>query len=191
MSKARLLILGVVVVAVATACGGNDSGDADAVASIEDVVTTTTAVAGTADSELAADEDAVLAFATCMRDEGIDFPDPVVDSDGNVGFDLLAFRDLAEVDQTELEEAFEPCAPLLSGVNFGFDQIFETEFQDQLVAFSGCMRENGFDMPDPDFSALTTTGEVYPELDLDDPDFEVAFTACEETLPGIPGIAGD
>ncbi len=189
MSKKRFLILALAVAVVMTACSGNDSVETDAVASIQDVATTTT-IAGATGDELAADEDAVLAFAACMRDGGIDFPDPVVDSEGNVGFDLLALRDLVEVDQAEIEKAFEPCASLLAGVNFGFDRIFETEFQDQLVAFSGCMRENGFDMPDPDFSALTTTGQIYPEFDLEDPDFEAAFETCEETLPGIPGIAG-
>ena len=90
----------------------------------------------------------------------------------------------------ELEAAFEPCAPLLEGVNFGFDRIFEAEFQDDLVSFSVCMRANGFDMPDPDFSALTTTGQLYPEeIDPTDPDFEPAFEACQDTLPGIPGIS--
>ena len=52
------------------------------------------------------------------------------------------------------------------------------------------MRDNGFDMPDPDFANLTTTGRLYPEFDLDDPDFESAFEACQDSLPGIPGIAG-
>ena len=177
----------VLLTLIATACGGDDEGG-DAVASLEDVATTTSAAP--ADDELDGDEAAVLEFAACMRDGGIDFPDPVVDSNGNVGFDLFALRDLADVDQAEIEAAFEPCAPLLQGVNFGFDRVFETEFQDELVAFSACMRDNGFDMPDPDFSALTGTGQLYPEFDLEDPDFESAFEACEESLPGIPGISG-
>ncbi|MCP4966285.1 MAG: hypothetical protein GY926_13765 [bacterium] len=176
----------VLLTLIAAACGGDDSSDA--VASLEGVATTTSTAP--VEDELDDDEAAVLEFAACMRDGGIDFPDPVVDSNGNVGFDLLALRDLADVDQTEIEAAFEPCAPFLQGVNFGFDRVFETEFQDELVEFSACMRANGFDMPDPDFSALTGTGQLYPEFDLDDPDFETAFEACEESLPGIPGISG-
>lgn len=189
MSKPKYWVAVVAIVMVA-ACGGDDSGDGDGVASIDDVVSTTTVAAEADADELAMDEQAVLEFAACMRDGGLDFPDPVVDSDGNVGFDLLALRDLADVDQADLEAAFEPCAPLLAGVNFGFDQVFETEFQDDLVAFSACMRDNGFDLPDPDFSALTGTGQLYPEFDLEDPDFELAFENCQDTLPGIPGIAG-
>ena len=190
MSKWNYWIAPIALVVIAAACGSDESSNDGAVASIDDVASTTTVAPGQEPDELAIDEDAVLEFAACMRDAGIDFPDPVVDAEGNVGFDLLSLRDLADVDQAEIEEAFEPCAPLLAGVNFGFDQIFDTEFQDELVAFSACMRDNGFDLPDPDFSALTSTGQLYPEFDLDDPDFETAFESCQDNLPGIPGIAG-
>lgn len=190
MRKPRFLLAAFVIALIAAACGGDDASDGNAVASIDDVATTTTIATGEEADELGMDEDAVLEFAACMRDGGIDFPDPVIDSDGNLGFDLLALRDLADVDQGEIEKAFEPCAPLLAGVNFGFDRVFDAGFQDELVAFSACMRDNGFDMPDPDFTALTGTGQLYPEFDLEDPDFESAFEACEDSLPGIPGISG-
>jgi hypothetical protein len=171
------------------ACGGDDA-QAEGVASIDDLSTETTAVpAPSVDDELSVDEEKVLEFAACMREQGIDFPDPVVDSDGNVGFDLMALRELADVDRTEVEAAFEPCAVLLEGVNFGFDRFFDAEFQDDLVAFSACMRANGFDMPDPDFTGLSDGEPLYPPFDLDDPDFEPAFDACRDALPGIPGIA--
>ena len=175
---------------VAAACGGDDDGS-DGVASIDDIAATPAeddpvASPGSARS----DEAAVLEFASCMRDEGIDFPDPNVDADGNVGFDLASLRSLSELDQTEVETAFESCLDLLAGVSFGFERIFDADFQDDLVAFAGCMRDNGFDMPDPDFAALTTTGEIFPEmLDITDPDFESAFDACQDTLPGIPGLS--
>lgn len=178
-----------VVSLLAASCSGGD--DDGGVASIDDVSTeTTTTAAPTSDGgEPAIDEEKVLDFAACIREQGIDFPDPVVDADGNVGFDLMALRELTDVDEDELRAAFEPCADLLVGVNFGFDQVFDAEFQDDLVAFSGCMRDNGFDMPDPDFAALTEGGPLYDDFDVNDPDFEAAFDACRDTLPGIPGIA--
>ncbi len=43
-------------------------------------------------------EEGVLEFAQCMREEGIDFPDPTFDIDGNPGFNEL---------NIENEEAFE------------------------------------------------------------------------------------
>lgn len=153
-------------------------------------MTTTTSAAS--DEPAGTDEEKVLEFAACMRDGGIDFPDPIVDADGNVGFDLNAMSDLSEVDETEIEAAFEPCAQYLEGVNFGFERIFETEFQDQVVAFAGCMRENGIDMPDPDFSGIMDGRPLFADWqpEPDDPDFEAAFEACEDQLPGIPGITG-
>lgn len=186
-------LLGIALLAVVAAgCSGDDADDG--VASIEDLSgsTTSTVEAPGGEDELALDEDKVLTFAACMRDGGIDFPDPVVDSDGNVGFDLMAMRDLGEVDEAELQAAFEPCVEYLEGVNFGFERVFETEFQDEVVVFAGCMRENGIDMPDPDFSGILEGSPLFPgwEPELDDPDFEAAFEACEDLLPGIPGIAG-
>ena len=179
-----------VLALVVAACGGG--GESEGVASIADLSQVTTSTAAPLADDLVIDEEKVLAFAACMRDGGIDFPDPVVDSDGNVGFDLMAMRDLAEVDEEEINAAFEPCVFHLEGVNFGFERVFDAEFQDEVVVFAACMRDNGIDMPDPDFSGIMEGRPLFPgwEPELDDPDFEVAFEACEDLLPGIPGIAG-
>ena len=52
-------------------------------------------------------EEGVLEFSQCMREEGIDFPDP---TPGEFGF--FAFRD-ADVDWSseQVQEAFEICQP--------------------------------------------------------------------------------
>ena len=52
-------------------------------------------------------EEGLLTFARCMREEGLDFPDP---KPGEFGF--FAFRD-AEVDFNDpaFQEAFEICQP--------------------------------------------------------------------------------
>lgn len=192
MKTTKYLLLGAVLALTAAACGGDDSGS-DGVASIEDLSTdtTSTTVATATDDELSIDEDQLLEFTSCMRDEGIDFPDPIVDADGNVGFDLMSMRDMATVDEDEMQAAFDSCFQYLEGVNFGFERIFDAEFQDQVVVFAGCMRENGIDMPDPNFSRIMEGEPLFPgwEPELDDPDFEAAFEACEDLLPGIPGIA--
>lgn len=184
------MLIGVVLALLVAGCGRDDN-QAEGVASIDDLSTATTATtaAPSGEEELAIDEEKALEFAACMREQGIDFPDPVVDSEGNVGFDLNTLRKLAESPREDIEAAAEPCIGLLEGVNFGFDRIFDAEFQDDLVAFSGCMREHGFDMPDPDFTAVANGEPLYPPFDLDDPDFDAAFDACRDTLPGIPGIA--
>lgn len=191
MSKSIAAVLFSLALVAAACSGGEDDGDGG-VASIDDVVTAPeeSAPAAADDAADGGDEVAVLEFAACMRTAGVDFPDPEVDADGNVGFDLQAMSALSDVDETELESAFESCASLLEGVSFGFEQVFESEFQDAVLEFSACMRENGFDMPDPDFSRLTTDGQVFSEqIDIDDPDFEGAFEVCQDTLPGIPGLS--
>ena len=101
-----LLVIGVGFVLLVSGCGGDDSAS-EGVASIDDLSaeTTVTTAAPSAD-ELTIDEDKVLEFAACMREQGIDFPDPVVDSDGNVGFDLMSLRKFADVDRETMEAAF-------------------------------------------------------------------------------------
>jgi len=184
-----LLVITVGFLMLVGGCGGSDSAS-EGVASLDDLAAETTATTATPSAdEVAIDEEKVLEFAACMREQGIDFPDPVVDSEGNIGFDLMSLRKFADVDRETMEAAAEPCVPLLVGVNFGFDRIFDAEFQDDLVAFSACMRQNGFDMADPNFTGLADGEPLYPPLDVNDPDFEPAFDACRDTLPGIPGIA--
>ncbi len=167
---------------VATACGGEDDV-ADGVASLSDQAMTTTVVAASA---ISSDEQALLAFTRCMRDEGVDLADPTVDADGNVGFSPSALASLRDIDQDAARAAFEECADHLEGVSLGFELLQDAQFQDDLVAFSQCMRDNGFDLPDPDFGSIAEPGGLYgDQVDPNDPDFEAAFEACEEVLPGF------
>ena len=53
-------------------------------------------------------EEGVLDFAQCMREEGINFPDPTFDIDGNPQFDNLEIEN-----EEEFENAFENCEDIL------------------------------------------------------------------------------
>ena len=53
-------------------------------------------------------EEGVLNFAQCMREEGINFPDPTFDIDGNPQFDGLEIEN-----EDEFEIAFENCEDIL------------------------------------------------------------------------------
>ena len=99
--RVMLLLLAVVF----AACSGGDGNDESGVASMDDVVSAESDEDSTVNPESSngGDEAAVLEFAACMRDAGIDFPDPRVDSEGNVGFDLEMFRRLGDLDEAELE----------------------------------------------------------------------------------------
>jgi hypothetical protein len=61
-----------------------------------------------------------------------------------------------------------------------------TGHEDELLAFAVCMRENGYDMPDPDFSDSGHSGDgpFGDAIDTDDPDFQTAAKSCEGIVGG-------
>ena len=58
----------------------------------------------------------------------------------------------------------------------------------RLIDFSQCMRDNGFDLPDPDFSNFDLAGGVGPfgEIDPTLPDFEAALETCQDLFADFP-----
>lgn len=176
-----MLIVATAAALVFAACGGDDDGG-DGVASLAGDTTTTVAATG---DRVASNELAVLALTACLRENGLDVQDPRMDENGNV--DLQSFFEVAsEVDPDDAQVALEACSDLLDDVQLGFDQIDLTDLQDTLVEFADCMRANGYDLPDPDFSitALQSDGPFGP-IDLEDPAFEAALGSCDDILAGI------
>jgi len=138
-------------------------------------------------------EEALLAFTACMREEGIDLPDPELDAAGNlklVSFMADAGMAAAAAGGTEaLREAATACRSHLVGVALRFASIDRTEMQDRLLAYAGCMREHGYDLPDPDFSgAGPGMRGPFPGLGLEalgDPAFVEANESCERVFAGM------
>jgi len=178
-----------VFVILFAACGGD--GKADGVASLDG--TTTVATAATEPAEEVDQEQAAIALIECLREGGLEVDDPTVDAEGNVQFPQ---QDLDNpIEQDELEAALEGCEDELQAVVLGFTQDFDfTALQDTLLEYSACMRENGFDLPDPDFSNLGFDGDSPPsgpfgDVDFNDPDFIEADEACDDILTGL-GFGG-
>jgi len=178
---------------VAAACGGG--GDDTGIASIDDV-----AVASPGDTTptTAADaEAAMLAFAECMREQGIEMQDPQVGDDGNLRMPrpVGAGEGTEQFDREAMMAAREACSEYLEGVAQRFEQIDETEIQDQMLEYAACMRDNGYDMPDPDFSAESMGGGPgrgffrNMEIDRNDPAFQTANEVCMDVFSGgfLPG----
>jgi hypothetical protein len=119
-------------------------------------------------------QQAALAFAQCMRDNGVpDFPDP--DADGR-------FRGLGHEQESDpkFRGAQEACRELAPGgehENFG-----DPAFVEQMREFSQCMRDNGLpDFPDPDADGrLRGVGHERQG----DPKFRAAMETCRQKLPG-------
>lgn len=178
---------------VVAACGGTSD---EAVASLDDSTVTTLDSGGTnTDSE-----DVLLEFAECMRDNGIpDFPDPVLDADGNIrpfGNDRGP-GDLG-ADRDTIQAAQEECIPIIEDLALNFLRANRGQLEDQLYEFAECMREEGIDMPDPEFSQGFPGGDgPFGDLDFEDPEFQEAADTCSQVfgaggfgIPGGPGRGG-
>lgn len=174
------------------ACGGGGSENGVASAS-EDTSGSGDSGDNSSDDGSANDsEEELIDWVECMRDEGIDVPDPQVDADGNLtlGPGLGGGGGGGEqVDPEAVQDAMEVCGEVPQSA-FGGEQPDQTEIQDTLLEFARCMRENGYDMPDPDFSGGSTVNltEVFGDIDTSDPAFQEAAEACEDVLGG--GLGG-
>ena len=144
------------------ACGDSDDGTDDAVASLTGDDGTDTDEAsddgdgdgggGQPDSGISAEqEDAVLEFAQCMRDNGVDMPDPEI-SDEGVRIRAGGPGDVGGPGDEEWDAANEECQPIMDEAmpELEIDPEEQAEMQDRLVEVAQCMRDRGYDMADPE-----------------------------------------
>lgn len=192
--KKLVLVLSAFVLVLA-ACSSNSES---AVASLEDAQESDTALVGEIDSD-AANEEAILEFSQCMRDNGFeDFEDPDIGEDGTIEFRFGGAVQDAEVDQDTMRAAFEACQEHLEGLAFGPGSIDRSEIEDTMLEFAVCMREHGVDIPDPDFSKFGPgsgggegEGGIFGgAIDLDDPEAVAALEVCEEVFGGSLRLGG-
>jgi hypothetical protein len=160
------------------ACGGSGggSGGVASVAGASGATTTTAQGAGGASSDQG---EALLAYAQCMRKHGHDVPDPTQDANGNL---MLPPPE----DAGDLEDAPKECTDKLQGALPNLSQQDQSEFQDKLLAYAQCMRKNGYNMPDPNFSG---DGAPFDLGDQDDPKFKAADEKCQDVLGDLPGVS--
>jgi hypothetical protein len=135
-------------------------------------------------------EQAMLEFAQCMRDNGVpNFPDPVANADGT--FD---FQRPQGVDQSTLMNAFERCRSELegSGAQFGGEnRAQDPEFQDTLLEFAQCMRDNGVpEFPDPNLNESGGLRNLFGDLDPQSPRVQEAMESCQSVLSQLGGPFG-
>lgn len=132
--------------------------------------------------------DAALEYARCMRDKGFDVPDPeIINGDGGAEI-RLGTGDGIDPDDEEFRAAEEACVDELGGHEVGMlehDPEEQREFEEAALAYAHCMREQGIDMPDPDFEPSTDVassedGEL-PDAFSDE--FQEADEACRDLAP--------
>jgi hypothetical protein len=151
----RLLVVLVFLAAPVAACGKGGGGSDDGVASVDGASNDS----GSSDDDSGSGngdrpssqefQDAALEYAQCMREHGVDMPDPEFDGDGGG----VLQRGPEDADREEMEAADEACHEIMDEVvpeGQTMDPEQQAEMQDQLLEVAQCMREKGHDMPDPE-----------------------------------------
>ncbi|SFR28994.1 hypothetical protein SAMN04488564_116102 [Lentzea waywayandensis] len=106
----------------------------------------------------------MLKFAQCMRNNGVDIPDPQTSEDG-AGIAIQAPGDGAPIDEEKMKTAHEACKEHLP--NGGEMKPPSPEEQDKARQQAKCMRDKGYNWPDPKFEG-GGTAEVQELPDLED-----------------------
>ncbi len=128
-------------------------------------------------------EEGVLEFSQCMREEGIDFPDPTFDADGNPNFDDFNL----DIDDEEIfNVAFTNCEDILRSAlpsEFDVDPEIQAALIDASLEFSQCMREEGIDFPDPKPGEFGFFAFRDANIDFNSQEVQDAFEVCQPENP--------
>lgn len=159
-ARGTLAVAAALAAAGLPACGDSDEGSASG--------------DGLSASEV---RDARVEFARCMREHGVDMPDPKPAA--GVG----GFGGGAELrDDPEAEAALEACGKQLQGLRAQIPEDQRRELRDAALEFARCMRSEGIDMPDP----TRTAAIARMDLDRNDPSTRRAMEKCSGELPDLP-----
>jgi hypothetical protein len=127
--------------------------------------------------------DILVDFAECIRDEGYDLPDPDFSlSAGEYRRQLL--ENGIDVDDPAFEAVVDACEPRLSGILQAFSIEELQTLGDATLAYAQCMRAEGIDVPDPDFTRGVTS--VFGDLDVSQPGFDEADEKCSVAFDDVP-----
>ena len=166
--RTRLLVAAVAATASLAACGGGE-----------------TPTGSGADGREAANRKALLDFARCMRSNGVNMPDPQFEAGGRVT-QRMGAKDL---DPAVMRKADKACAKYRESIKAPeISDADKEKFRKAALEHSRCMREQGIDMPDPQFDedggAQIRIGRG-SGINPDDPKFKQAQEACRDKMPKL------
>jgi len=199
--RASAALLGTLFLVVLAACTGGGAAPSDDVATLVDPSASPSGSPAASQDP----EEAMQAFAACMREHGVDMQvssagkgelsggNKVVDgnSSGGGGPKTGAGTDKGKA---EFEAANKACAKLLpqGGMNTPGGKM-DAEMEQKLLDFSKCMRDHGVPMPDPKFENGGATVQIGgpndegSNVDPSSQEFKDAEKACESILPKLEG----
>jgi hypothetical protein len=141
-------------------------------------------------------EQAILDFVSCLRDNGLDIPDPQFGPEGPRFADPAV---MASIDfrSSEFLDAMTACEELLAALQPEIDPEQQAEQNEQLLEFAVCMRGEGIDFPDPDPVRGLTIGSMRGAdgelvVDVFSPAFQRASEVCSAEIglePAGPGTS--
>lgn len=173
------------VAVLAAACGGTGA-QGEGVASVNQGKGTATNTGREGDGQGGRDpEKAMLDFARCMRDHGVDMPDPKAGKGDVTSFEAPAAG--AQLpDESKFVEAEKACRHLMDAA--GPPKLSpedEKQMQDAMLAFARCMRDRGVEMPDPQPGGGGIVAKVGEGADPSSPQFQAAEKECKKHTEAI------
>jgi hypothetical protein len=195
LALALLLMLGL------AACGGEDPKDSVATLSADD--TSSDDSSGGSDGKELTEEErqqAMLDFARCMRDHGVDMPDPQRDAGGGIllksgrrgpqkgekGTTGGPLNDHGPLGDPKFQAAQKACGKYLQeGGGAAMSPAEQAKTRDAFVAYARCMRGKGINMPDPKVTTHGIRLGLGPGNDPNSTRFKAADTACHPILAGV------
>jgi hypothetical protein len=157
---------------LATACAGSGDDGGDGVASISG---TNTPSSSAAKDDPDDDIDQMRAYAKCMREHGVNMPDPEVDGDGGVSMSIDG------TDKATTDKADKECKHLMP--NGGAPPEVSAEDLDRMREEAQCLRDHGVDAKDP------TADNPGIQIEGGGPDDEKTRKAMEECSDGEGSVS--
>ncbi|GAA0585644.1 hypothetical protein [Streptomyces crystallinus] len=115
--------------------------------------------------------DQALEHRKCLREQGLNVPEP------EPGQDERAVSISGDgMSKEKMEKALKACAGKGGGAGGG--QGATQADKDKMLKYARCMRENGFNMPDPKFDGGMMSAQRIPE-GAEKAKFDKANKACE------------
>jgi hypothetical protein len=142
--RQSISVLAISVALLATACGSGTDKDSD-VASLD----STGGAAASTTVAAANSQEALLEYAACMRENGVDMADPTFDADGNATGGGFGGDSGIDPQSDAFQTAQTACGDLLQGVALGGGNAPDfSSIQTSLSDYTACLRDEGLDVDD-------------------------------------------
>ena len=146
-----------------------------------------TPAAAEAELDILDRDDALLAYAQCLRDNGVEMDDPAAGERG--GFKRQANdSDDIDIESEEFLVAQQICAPIFEAGRPDVDLEVEQERLESELLLAQCLRDNGYPQyPDPALDTdgrLQRGGQQFQDLGIDrrSEEFQDARATCASEL---------